>query len=177
MADETTQTTLYLVDHRNPTDYQQALEEIDAATMAIIKTYLLGLDVISQQGPSIASGDPLFFLYDGHGSTRALLDPTGQILSGQVYAYDAYGNAHGFDPAAALTSLLYCGEQFDQKIEMQYLRARYSDLAMGRFNRLDPFQGAIAVPESLHRYLYSEADPVNNSDPSGLILECLPEDH
>lgn len=168
LADETPETTLNLVDHHNPTGYQQVLEEIDAATMAVIKSHVLGLDVISQQSPSIASGVPLFFLYDGRGSTRALLDPAGQILPGQVYAYDAYGNAHGFDPAATLTSLLYSGEQFDQKINMQYLRARYYDLATGRFNRLDPFAGNSSDPQSLHKYLYTHGDPVCRCDPTGL---------
>jgi hypothetical protein len=38
---------------------------------------------------------------------------------------DAYGNSLGFNPANAITTLLYSGEQFDQRIAMQYLRARY----------------------------------------------------
>ncbi|MDR2440002.1 MAG: RHS repeat-associated core domain-containing protein [Planctomycetaceae bacterium] len=88
----------------------------------------------------------------------------------ELYAFDAYGNAIGFDPTTALTEFLYSGEQFDSKIGQQYLRARYYDPATGRFNRLDPFFGNLNDPQSLHKYLYTHADPVNGIDPSGKFL-------
>ena len=84
-----------------------------------------------------------------------------------IVAYDAYGNNLGFDAANALTTLLYSGEQFDQRIAMQYLRARYFDAATGRFNRLDPFFGNLKDPQSLHKYLYVHGDPISGVDPSG----------
>jgi RHS repeat-associated protein len=65
---------------------------------------------------------------------------------------------------------LYSGEQFDSKIGQQYLRARYYDPATGRFNRLDPFFGDINDPQSLHKYLYTHADPINGIDPTGWFL-------
>ena len=40
--------TLYLLDGNNPTGYQQILEESAAATGNLLRSYLLGLDVISQ---------------------------------------------------------------------------------------------------------------------------------
>ncbi|MDR2440896.1 MAG: hypothetical protein LBE12_16160, partial [Planctomycetaceae bacterium] len=49
----------------------------------------------------------------------------------------------------------------------QYLRARYYDPVTGRFNRLDPFFGNLSDPQSLHKYLYTHVEPVNNVDPSG----------
>jgi RHS repeat-associated protein len=69
-----------------------------------------------------------------------------------------------------LTEFLYSGEQFDSKIGQQYLRARYYDPTTGRFNRLDPFLGNLSDPQSLHKYLYTHADPVNGIDPSGEML-------
>jgi RHS repeat-associated protein len=69
-----------------------------------------------------------------------------------------------------LTEFLYSGEQFDSKIGQQYLRQRYYDPATGRFNRLDPFFGNVSDPQSLHKYLYTHADPMNGIDPSGLYL-------
>ncbi|MDR2441818.1 MAG: hypothetical protein LBE12_20875 [Planctomycetaceae bacterium] len=71
--------------------------------------------------------------------------------------FDAYGNAIGFDPSVALTEFLYSGEQFDSKIGQQYLRARYYDPATGKFNHLDPFFGNLNDPQSLHKYLYTDA--------------------
>jgi RHS repeat-associated protein len=93
----------------------------------------------------------------------------GGDLVEEYYAYDAYGLPINFDAAAAFTNLLYSGEQFDQRIAMQYLRARYYDPASGTFNRLDPFAGNIQDPQSLHKYLYVHGDPIQGIDPTGLI--------
>jgi RHS repeat-associated protein len=109
----------------------------------------------------------LYFTFDGHGSTRVLTDLASAIV--EHYAFDAYGNAIGFDPSVALTEFLYSGEQFDSKIGQQYLRQRYYNPATGRFNRLDPFFGNLTDPQSLHKYLYTHDDPINGIDPSGLM--------
>ncbi|HBT76618.1 MAG TPA: hypothetical protein DEB39_06755 [Planctomycetaceae bacterium] len=115
----------------------------------------------------------LWFGFDGHGSTRVLMDVAGAIA--QLFAYDAYGQAIGFNPADALTEFLYSGEQFDAKIGQQYLRARYYDPATGTFNRLDPFFGNLNDPQSLHNYLYCHGDPLNYKDPNGefTVVEAL----
>jgi RHS repeat-associated protein len=97
-----------------------------------------------------------------------LIDFVGAIV--ELYAFDAYGNAIGFDPSVALTEFLYSGEQFDSKIGQQYLRARYYDPATGRFNRLDPFFGNLNDPQTFHKYLYTHADPVNGIDQSGMMM-------
>jgi RHS repeat-associated protein len=68
-----------------------------------------------------------------------------------------------------ITSLLYSGEQTD-KTGLQYLRARYYDPRIGRFNRLDPFAGNFTDPLSLHKYLYVHGDPINGIDPSGELF-------
>ncbi len=64
----------------------------------------------------------------------------------------------------------YRGEAFDTAIGQQYLRARYYNPNNGRFNRLDPFAGNLADPQSLHKYLYTHGDPVNGIDPTGLSV-------
>jgi len=169
---EGTDKVLYLVDRHNPTGYAQVLAEIAVAEQIqqLIRSYTLGLDVISQ---AEAAGPVYHLLYDGHGSTRALLNGAGCVIAGQAFAYDAYGNAIGFYPTDALTTLLYSGEQFDQRLQMQYLRARYYDLATGRFNRVDPFFGNLNDPLSLHKYLYVHGDPIRGTDPSGKFLGSI----
>jgi RHS repeat-associated protein len=115
-----------------------------------------------------SAGSPLYLVYDGHGSTRLLATAAGANAivndAAQIYRYDAYGNAFGFNPSTAATTLLYSGEQFDSRIQQQYLRARYYDPATGCFNGLDPSAGNIHDPQSLHKYLYAIADPVNGTD-------------
>jgi len=77
----------------------------------------------------------------------------------------------GGNPAdtSGSTSLLYAGEQFDTDLQQYYLRARFYDPLNGRFNRLDPFAGSPHDPQSLHKYLYCHANPVNNIDLLGLF--------
>ncbi|MDR2409001.1 MAG: RHS repeat-associated core domain-containing protein, partial [Bacteroidales bacterium] len=155
-------------DPLNITGYSQVLKqtETDLVTgeQANI-TYIIGRNRISQITLKDNTEQDLYFIFDGHGSTRILTDIAGAIL--ELYAFDAYGNAIGFDPSVVLTEFLYSGEQFDSKIGQQYLRARYYDPATGRFNRLDPFFGNLNDPQSLHKYLYTHADPVNGIDPTG----------
>ncbi len=53
--------------------------------------------------------------------------------------------------------------------------ARWMNPSTGRFHTMDTFEGRQTDPPSLHKYLYAEANPVENSDPSG--LEVALQDH
>jgi RHS repeat-associated protein len=152
----------------NLTGYSQVLRqtEYDADGNIVKETsYVIGHQRIPQTVTINGQKTTHYYTYDGHGSTRVLLDVAGVIL--QLYVFDAYGNAIGFDPAVALTEFLYSGDQFDSKIGQQYLRDRYYDPVTGRFNRLDPFFGNIFDPQSFHKYLYAHSDPMTYSDPTG----------
>jgi len=73
------------------------------------------------------------------------------------------------NPGSPATNLLYAGEQFDTNLQMYYNRARYYDQNTGRFNRMDPFAGNNLDPQSLHKYLYANGNPINLIDPSGMM--------
>ena len=83
-----------------------------------------------------------------------------------VFNYDAYGVTLG-SPSSTSTNLLYAGEMYDSQSDSYYLRARYYSPKTGTFNRIDPFAGNNQDPQSLHKYLYAHANPINNIDPSG----------
>ena len=134
-------------------DLQGLLQETDAGHPQVLaeKTtqgtwvaqsvvYTLGHDLVGQWtssaiGPPGDEGSMYIptgshvLLRDGHGSTRLLATAiTYSAYSSPVhqnFTFDAYGRPIGFDPAMAATTLLYSGEQFDPRINMQYLRARY----------------------------------------------------
>ena len=160
--EDTSEQTDYLIDAHNPTGYSQVLEEKEE-TGAILKSYAIALDIISQADDI---GSVYFLVKDGHGSTRALMNLQGQIVMGQVYRFDAFGIAVGFSPVNAYTAHLYCGEQMDST-GMVYLRARYYSPGTGTFTTLDPFAGNMRDPQSLHKYLYCVNDTINRIDPSG----------
>jgi len=48
-----------------------------------------------------------------------------------------------------------------------YLRARYYAPGMGRFLTRDTWEGGAQFPLSFNRWNYTEANPINNLDPSG----------
>jgi RHS repeat-associated protein len=85
----------------------------------------------------------------------------------QIFNYDAYGNAIGFNLSAAATTLLYSGQETDAATGLQYLRARYYSPSTATFTSLDPDAGEETNPLSYNKYLYAQADPVNGFDPSG----------
>jgi len=171
-------TTLYLVDTLNPTGYAQVIAE-EAPNTAPLVTYVYGLERISQRRTVVINGNFTtqirYFDYDGHGSVRGLTDPSGNVTD--TYDYDAFGNlVHstftsvpplGSTVAPSPNNYLYSGEQFDPDLNLYYNRARYLNVSTGRFWTMDNYEGVSLLPRSLHKYLYSSADPVNRADPSG----------
>jgi RHS repeat-associated protein len=152
-------TTKYLVDDRNLTGYTQVLEEISAGTVQRVYTY--GLNRISQ---SQVSGIT-FYGYDGHGNVRILTDSTGVVTD--RYDYDAFGSV--IRQAGSTSNVyLYSGEQNDPNLGLYYLRARYLNVLSSRFFTRDRCECGLGEPLALHSYLYSQGDPVNRADPSGM---------
>jgi RHS repeat-associated protein len=163
-----TQDRKYLVDPVNPTGYAQVVAELReiSGSDVLQRGYLIGHRVLAQIS---GGGTAHHLLADGRGSTRGLATESATIA--EAYDYDAYGNTldTGTMAGAAGTPLLYNGEWHDANANMQYLRARWYDSGVGRFNRLDPFAGVLDNPLTLHKYAYAHGDPVNGIDPSGMI--------
>jgi len=168
------ETKTFLIDSYNHTGYAQVLEETrGTGPGSQVTTFTIGDDVIAQTVDGVTD----YLLYDGHGSTRQLAEWTGSdVTITDSFSYDAYGvllqddSVASADPgkvAQQSTNLLYTGEQFDVDAQMYNLRARYYDPLNGRFNRVDPFAGNNQDPQSLHKYLYCLANPVNGIDPTG----------
>lgn len=110
-------------------------------------------------------GTKSWYLYDGHGSVRMLASDTGQTTD--TWTYDAWGDTTS-RTGVTENDYLYAGERFDRTTELYQLRARYMDPKTGTFLSLDPHQGNRHDPASLHKYMYANANPVNNVDPTGL---------
>ena len=156
-------TTYYLLDDRNPSGYVQVLEEWTVTSTAtnLGRVYNYGLALISQRVPNSSTN---YFICDGHGSTRALMDSGGNVVN--TFAYDAYGTLIASN-GLPQTAYLYCGQQYDSDLGMYLNRARYLNAGTGRFWTMDSFEGDDEDPLSLHKYLYCQGNPIMGIDPSG----------
>ncbi|NET90545.1 MAG: RHS repeat-associated core domain-containing protein [Kamptonema sp. SIO1D9] len=150
--------TTHLIDKNRP--YAQVLEEYQDDTLTA--RYFHGLDLISVEQDEEVS----IYLVDGLGSTRVLTDESGEVVAS--YTYEAFGNLIG-ESGDVENDYLFAGEQFDRELGQYYLRDRYYDAGVGRFTRRDTYSGKILEPLSLHKYIYTHANPVNGIDPTGLF--------
>jgi RHS repeat-associated protein len=140
-----------------------------AATLPVVisdtdAVYLYGLDILAEQ---LAGAERYYYVHDGLGSVRQLLDSTGQIAT--KYAYDPFGVplvGNGVPNPWQFT-----GEAWDSEVELLYLRARYYQPEAGRFISKDPWGGERRRPDTLNRYVYVTNNPVNLVDHTGLQAE------
>ena len=151
-------TTSYLVETLNPTGYAQVVDELQNG--AVTRSYSYGLERISEK-QSVGTN---FYGYDGHGSVRQLTDPTGAVTDS--YDYDAFGNLIN-STGSTPNVYLFAGEAYDSALGLYYNRARYLNIATGRFWSTDSDEGKADSPASLNSYLYGGASPVDLTDPSG----------
>ena len=143
------------MEDRGP-DVPQAPPVVISDTEAV---YLYGLDILAQQ-----QSERLYYVYDGLGSLRQLLDSTGDVESN--YAYDPFGVPVLAGDAS--NPYQFTGEAWDAEVGLLYLRARYYQPATARFITKDPWMGDIQQPNTLNRYAYVASNAVNRTDPTGL---------
>jgi RHS repeat-associated protein len=160
------------VDTQNRTGYAQVVYESTTGSTALnyeqSHTFTYGLELVNEARSYVVNGQSansmIYFVYDGHGSARALTDTTGAVTD--TYDYDAFGNLT-HSTGTTYNNYLFAAEQFDPDLHLYYNRARYLNTSTGRFWSMDTFDGDPQSPTSLHKYLYAGADPVNRHDPSG----------
>ena len=153
-------TVRYLVDANHWISHVVA--ETDGTGVPLAYYTRGGDDLISME----RGGAKRWYLVDGHGSVRMLANESGQVTD--RWTYDAWGETTS-RTGVTENDYQYAGERFDRTTELYQLRARYMDPKTGTFLSLDPHQGNRHDPLSLHKYLYANANPVNNTDPTGLF--------
>jgi RHS repeat-associated protein len=165
-------TTQYLVDDLNPTGYAQVMDEVQSSS--VVRTYTWGFELVSELfpvgSPLSTNHSPLYYVFDGHGSVRALTNAAGAITDS--YDYDAFGvltHSTGTTP----NNYLFAGEQFDPDLSLYYNRARYLNTSTGRFRTMDNFEGVDESPSSLNKFGFAQDNPIDNADPSGNQIDDL----
>jgi RHS repeat-associated protein len=158
-------TITYLNDPNNPTGDTKAIQLTTATTgqPTTMTSYVLGMKVEAQ---ATTNGTPVYLLTDGHGSTRALVSNSGQVIAGQVYDYDAFGDALDFNAATAETTWLFGGDGFyDPSSGWTYQLARWRNGFW--FTTMDSINVAPGDLGNANLYLYVGGNPINGIDPTG----------
>lgn len=133
----------------------------------------------------IGQPSPLYYHQNTLWSTFALSDSTGTGVEG--YSYDAYGyqtvilpgpnQILDFDsddvylPGAKSSygnPFLFTGQRLDPETNFLFYKNRYSSTFFGRFMSRDPIAYAA---EDMNLYEYVLGNPINGTDPWGLIVE------
>ncbi|MFV2045152.1 MAG: RHS repeat-associated core domain-containing protein, partial [Anaerolineales bacterium] len=107
----------------------------------------------------------LYHLPDALGSPRQWVGASGAIALTQ--SYTPFGELQA--SAGSLSSSVGFTGEWADPTGLVFLRARYYQPGVGRFTTRDPFPGLLALPPTLHPYLYALNNPLQYSDPSGQL--------
>ncbi len=133
-------------------------------TYSVKKYHTRGLELLNTDIVTTSGTEKRYYVQDGHGSVTALVNEDTAVTD--TYVYDAYGILLK-KTGDTDNDYLYTGEQYNENTQLYYLRARYMSPETGRFSTMDSYAGALDNPVSLHKYLYANANPVMNTDPTG----------
>jgi RHS repeat-associated protein len=118
-----------------------------------------------------AGGQVAYHHYDARGHCTMLTDSSGNIL--EQYEYDSFGLPYFYNASGAQMNsssygnrFLFTGREWLSDLHLYDYRNRLYQPELGRFMQPDPKEFG-AGDYNLYRYCHN--DPVNHSDPTGLI--------
>jgi RHS repeat-associated protein len=120
-------------------------------------------NLLSRKEPA---GTRRYYHFDGLGSTTALSDEAGAIMS--TLLYDAWGNQRSTS-GAAVPNYRFTGAELDSATGLYHMGARFYDPAIGRWLSEDSVQNQPFEPASLNYYTYVLNNPAAYVDPDGKV--------
>jgi RHS repeat-associated protein len=161
---EGTKTTMYLPGEQLTIDTSTS-----TPTLSGVRFYSLSGGITAvRTGSGTAYGFEL--QSDQHGTNTLYLNNTAQTPTWRQF--DPYGTPRGTAPAAGTFpgSRGFLNDPNDTATGLTSIGARWYDPATGTFASLDPLLEK-ASPAQLNGYTYAGANPIDSSDPTGLIVE------
>lgn len=145
----------------------QLLTEMSDAN-ATLRRYVPGpgTDEVLTWYEGSGTSDRRWLITDERGSTVGITNGSGVVTD--KLAYDVYGTPQG----SSSVRFKYTGQAWLSELGMHYYKARVYAPTLGRFMQSDP----IGYSAGVNMYTYVGGDPVNATDPSGMVpLPSKPE--
>ena len=138
-----------------------------AATLSGLRSYTASPDGIVLVRSS--AGTLTYELTDSRGTATTSVDASSLAVTRRYV--DPYGSARGAPAPGWPDQRGYLGKPTDPTSGLSLLGARQYDSVTGRFLSVDPILEA-GDHRQMDGYAYSGDDPVNTSDPTGLMIWC-----
>jgi RHS repeat-associated protein len=122
-----------------------------------------------------SDGSLKYLLTDHLGSTSAVVDGSGTLLSQQRYLPFGEVRADTNPPYITQTDFTYTGQRNLTGTGLMDYRARFYSVSLGRFIQPDSIIPNPVNPQSWNRFSYVRNNPVRFNDPTGHI-ECDDQD-
>lgn len=139
----------------------QMIAELNGYGLAITRRYVPGPGtdepLVWYEGSG--TGDKRWLHADERGSVVAVSDAAGNAIG--VNRYDEYG----IPAATNIGRFQYTGQAWLPELGMYYYKARIYSPTLGRFMQSDPS----GYGDGMNMYNYVAGDPVNLTDPTGLL--------
>jgi RHS repeat-associated protein len=111
----------------------------------------------------VRGGQTYYYATDVQGSVLALFNSSNTVVN--QYAYLPFGDAQGTPTETVTNRIRFAGRELESESGLYYNNARWYDPQLHRFVSEDP----IGIDGGLNLYAYVANDPVNATDPSGLM--------
>jgi len=111
---------------------------------------------------------------DHLGSVRLWTDAGGANLPGFIY----YPFGKQLNGTVDDEQMRFTGHERDlwnttsSNDDLDYMHARHYNPQLGRFLQIDPLAGSVSAPQSLNRYAYVASNPINYTDPTGMLMNA-----
>lgn len=143
-------------------DGQNLIAEYAGSTLTKRYVHGPGIDepILWYEGSGLTN--KRYLMSDERGSVVNITDASGATLN--INKYDEYG----IPAATNIGRFGYTGQTWLSELGMNYYKARIYSPTLGRFMQADP----IGYGDGMNMYNYVGGDPVNNTDSTGLSVDC-----
>ncbi len=144
-----------------------------------LMVYDMAGDLVAEYGGSVSNNGTRYVMGDHQGTPRVVLDNAGGVVSRHDYlpfgedvgaGVGMRTSAQGYGQADSVREK-YAGMEGDDSTGMEHTLWREYDNLSARWSAPDPYGGSISLasPQSFNRYSYVNNDPINLTDPAGLM--------